>query len=99
MAAGTTSGTAAVASSTVVAANNGRRLLVITNLDAAENVFLSLGDTAVVGSGIRIGPGGFFRLERATRHAYMYSGAINAIRGGGSDVALAIEERDSDDWK
>lgn len=81
---GSTFSVLAASSSQIVAANPGRVLLVITN-DGANAVYLSLGGTAAVGSGIRLNAsGGAITLRE-------YTGAVSA-RAATGDTAIGIAE-------
>jgi hypothetical protein len=70
--------TVGAASGAVVAANPSRIEVTIVNDHATQIVYLSLGGTAVVGSGIRLNAAGGSYTTNA------YTGAINGIATGAS---------------
>jgi hypothetical protein len=78
----TTTGTVTIggSSATVVAANPGRVEITIVNDHATQIAYLSLGGTAVVGSGIRLNAAGGSYTTNA------YTGAINGIATGAGTV-------------
>lgn len=80
-----TSQTVGTSSVEVVADNPSRYEVYIYNDHATNVVYLSLGGTASVGSGIRINPGGDFFYSTS------YTGAISAISTGAS-TSLTIAE-------
>ncbi len=73
-----TFGTVSGVSSTIVAANDNRRDLVIVN-DSGLVIYLARGNTAVVGSGIRLNAlGGVYNMDTLN----LFLGEINAISTG-----------------
>lgn len=80
-----TSTTVGTSSAQLVAANADRFEIYIYNTSTNGVVYLSLGGTAVVGSGARINPGGDYFYSR------WYDGAISAISTEAS-TAVAITE-------
>jgi len=80
--------TAGISSASAVAANANRKGLVIVNTSLTAWVYLGLGATAVVGSGVALGPGG----GSFTMDEYSFTtAAVNAIASAAS-TNLAIQE-------
>lgn len=79
------SGSVGVASAQLVAANPDRVEITICNDHATNVVYLSLGGTAAVGSGIRINAAGGSYTTAA------YTGAINAIASGATTTVTISE--------
>lgn len=82
---GVNSAVSVATSNTQVAASNvGRVYMIITN-DSANVVYLSLGQAAVSGSGIRLAVGGSYAITQSN----LFVGQINAIAvGGASNVSI-----------
>lgn len=91
MSLGTASESVGIASAIIVPANHLRTLLIITN-DSDTDIYLSEGDTAVVGSGVLIKPGGSYTTQHGHR-SLPFQGAISAIHGGTGSKNVAISER------
>lgn len=78
--------TVGVASAQAVASNANRKGLVLVNT-SANTIYLGLGATAVIGSGVTIYPQGVFVMDE-----YMFTtGAVNAIASAASSN-LTIQE-------
>ncbi len=78
-----TFGTVTNVSSTIVAANEHRLDLAIVN-DSDVVIYLARGNTAIVGSGIRLNPNGagVYNIDEHN----LFLGDINAISGAGDQV-------------
>lgn len=77
--------TVGAASVQIVASNGGRSEVTICNDHATQVLYLSLGGTAVVGSGIRVNAAGGSYTTNA------YSGAINGIASGAATNVCVSE--------
>lgn len=73
-----------VASGAVVSSRTGRKAIIMANDHATQVIYLSLGGTAVVNQGVRIGPGQVLKLED-------YYGAVNAIATGAATTLTYSE--------
>lgn len=70
----------------VLAANSSRKLLILVN-DSDENIYIALGETAILNSGIRLNKkGGSLTLDDPK-----YTGVVNAICSSGSKNLVGIE--------
>lgn len=81
-----TTGSVGVASASLVASNANRKGLIIQNL-SANIIYLGLGATAVLNSGITLYPGGVYEM---TEFDFATS-AVNAIATGASST-VSIQE-------
>lgn len=76
-------------SAAVLAANTSRRYALLVN-DGVADVYLNLGGTAVVNTGIRLaGNGGSFEVGPAFGN--LFRGAINGITVSGTSTVLVTE--------
>lgn len=75
-------------SEVVLAANAGRRYAYFHNTDAAIDITLSFGETAVADEGIVLEPGGFYEIDTSN----LYLGAINAIADSGTPTLAIVEK-------
>jgi len=70
----------------VLAANSSRKLLILVN-DSDEDIYIALGATAILNSGIRLNKkGGSLTLDDPK-----YTGIVNAICSSGSKNLVGIE--------
>lgn len=80
--------TVANASAQMIAANANRRYLLIQNNDVTGNIYVRLdGAVATVGTGIKIGPGGYYENS-----SYTPTGAITAIGDIASNTNIVTVE-------
>lgn len=78
--------TVGVASASAVASNANRRGLILMN-NSINTIYLGLGATAVIGSGITLYPGGTFQMDSSC----LSTAAVNAIASAASS-SMAIQE-------
>lgn len=83
---GTTSPAVTTASSTILAANAFRTYALIQNPHAAGNIWLNFSGAAVVGTGLKLPPGGFYETSLVVP-----LGAINAIGDIASNTLGVLE--------
>ena len=94
MSVGSTTVAVAVTSTSIVVANGGRRLLVIVN-DSDTDIYLALGEAAVVGEGIRLNAaGGTYTSERKRARDRIFTGEVFGIHGGAATKDVTIQELD-----
>lgn len=80
--------TIGIVSTPVLAANPSRKFVVLTN-DSAANIYIALGPTAVVGSGILlVANGGSFEITLMN----LYTGEISAISAVAGSRNLTVVE-------
>ena len=79
--------TVAVSTTAIIAANGQRRFAIIVN-DSNEDIYLGLGEAAVLNKGIRLNAlGGSFTTDGTN----LFTGAINGICVSGSNVVTFVE--------
>lgn len=73
-------------SASAVASNASRKGLILQN-NSVNTIYLGIGATAVIGSGITLYPGGVFNMDEFM----FFTGAVNAIASGAAS-SMAIQE-------
>ncbi len=76
----------------VLAGNSGRNTITFVNTDPSNNIYLSKGAAAVVGSGIFLGAGGGAHSESCNKDGIIFRGDYYAISSAGSPVMTICEE-------
>lgn len=84
-----TSVSCSVASTVLAARNLNRQYLAIVNTDASNSVDIGLGNAAVLGSGVRIGPN---RSSYEINSENLFVGAVNCIAQNAT-VTVQISEK------
>ena len=73
-------------STTILSANANRKLLILVN-DSNQNIYITLGETAVINSAIRLNAnGGSLTLDNP-----IYTGQISAICASGNKKIIGVE--------
>lgn len=80
----------AITSTAVVAANTQRQYLLLVN-DSDTDIYLKLGEAAVVNQGIRLNANGG-NFEMSSLVGNLYQGAINGIHAGAATKKLLVTE-------
>ena len=76
------------ASVELLATNLSRKFAVISNPTAA-GMFLAFGQSAVIGYGVYIPPGGGYQIDKDN----MWQGAVNGIMATGGAVTISTEDQ------